>query len=166
MQTSVSQFQNVASNGSFVGTGPHEVGSAVCEAAVALGSALIRGTDPVHQVLNPSALFDAALAFRGFAILPQTKSKTIAAPTTAVSWDINEQVPVAEEGRFAIQCESAFVAGAQCRVVCIAAGAVAAQTVGRLTATVDAVNAQPINAIFETSGAAGEVAVISLYKQI
>jgi hypothetical protein len=168
MQTSITQFHGVAANGTIYGVGPHLISSAVSEnvANIALGSALIRGTDPDNQVLTPSALFTPNFDFRGFAILPNTQEKLLSDATGAISWETNQQLPIAEDGYFNIACESAFVAGTICQVVCIAAGAVAAQTVGNLTATVDAINAQPINAVFQNSGAAGEIATIHLSKQV
>ena len=168
MQTSITQYHDVASNGTKYGLGPHHTSSGVSEnvANIALGSALIRGTDPDEQVLTPSALFSASLAFVGFAVLPNTKEKLLSDATGTVSWATNEQVPLADDGEWAIACESAFVAGTQCQIVCIAAGAVTAQTVGNLTATVDGTNAQPINAVFQNSGAAGDIAVINISKQV
>lgn len=167
-QAIIEKFTQDRGNGSLIGDGPWEIlGRASEEAAINIGDALIRGTDAETQVKLPAgALFADQKVFMGFAMLPNKLEKTIANAAGDVAYELYDGVSCLVDGYGGVQCESAFTAGQICQVVVIAAGAVAAQTVNRLTATVDATNAQPINATFESSGAAGEVAKIRVHKQI
>jgi hypothetical protein len=166
MQTSITQFHGALANGTRQGDGPFEIASKVAESAsIPLGYGLVRGTDVDDQVALPSVAITAA-TFAGFAVLPNTKEKLLTDATGEVSWSQYEQVPVAEFGRFAINCYENWTAGA---VVALQHTLAASINPGEIVATAG-VNATAINARFENSGtgAAGApgIAIVHITKQV
>jgi hypothetical protein len=165
MQTgSFEQFHDKLSNGTMVGNGEHEIYSKISESvtAIPLGYATVRGTDPEQGVTLPSAVFTFR-EFAGFTILPNTKEKSLTDATGTVSWALNESVPTAIDGLYAIKCFTSFTAGNQGSVQVIANLGI---NPGELRDGVDGVNSSLVPVEFQTSGLADEIAVIRFIKQI
>lgn len=160
VQTAILAAPLALSNGSEQGGAPNRKASRIAETALTLGKGVIKGT--TDNFVKAPVLTFTTLTFQGFVILPNRGEKPLTDMTGATSWDANTQVTIAEEGLFAITCADAFTKDTQCYVA-FAAGVGAP---GDLLGVSDAAKSDVINATFESSGLAGEIALIYINKQV
>jgi hypothetical protein len=160
MQTSITAAPLAYSNGTEQGNHPNIKGSKIAEVALSLGQGVIQGTSD-DQVKLPAATF-TTLAFKGFVILPNRGEKLLTDMTGTTAWDANEQVTIAEDGLFAIKCIDAFTINTQCYV----AHTAGVGAPGDLLGASDIGKSDLINAVFQNSGLAGEIALIHITKQV
>ena len=164
MQTgSFPTYRDKYSNGAKHGTGPYSIIERACESAIIpLGYAVIRGTDADTQAVLPAASFTLA-NFLGFVVLPNgSKTKKLTDATGTIVYETEESLPIAEFGKFTIKCGSTFTAGTRCYV----AHTAGVGQPGELLGSADGVNTVAINATFENSGSADEIAIIHINKQV
>lgn len=109
MQTNYGQYNPELQLGNIADTSLRQVDSHLAQGAIGIARAVIRGTDPVRQVVQAGTGVGQGALIIGIAILSQTIEQ--AAGTGVVQYADKDAVSIMKKGRIVVETSTAVTAG-------------------------------------------------------
>lgn len=109
MQTSYSQYNDELQLGRIADTSIRQIDSGLCEGAIGIAKAVVRGTDKNRQYNQAGTGAGAGALIVGITVLSQSVEQ--AQVTGLVQYADKEMAPIMKKGRIVVQVAQAVVAG-------------------------------------------------------